>query len=92
MFLILSYSRLSSGRKDILTLQATRIEPLCCRAQEPQILSPQATTTDVCEPKSPSSLTREATTVRSPCNAVKRSPCSSREKPTKQEKTQHSQK
>lgn len=90
MFLILSYSRLSSRRKDILSPGATRIEPLCSRAREPQILSPQATTTDVCEPApNKGGHHSEKHAQRSEEEPLL---VATREKPTKQEKTQHRQK
>ena len=55
---------------------APQLLSLCSRAREPQLLSPSATTTEICAPKSPCSATREATAMRSPRTTTKSSPCS----------------
>ena len=45
-------------------------------ARELQLLSPRASTSEVCAPQSLCSATREAPTVRSPCPQLESSPCS----------------
>ena len=66
---------------------ALQLPGLCSRAQEPQLLSLHATTTEARVPQGPCSATREATKMTSLCTATRQKPplTSTREKPAQPE-------